>query len=564
MRASASSTASLASTNLHAATADDAVRTINVDPAIRCHGASTRLKLLRQRLENGRNVSLVALGGSSTAGHMLARDSPILYHQQLAHWLDSVFPAGWHQAVNSGTPATGPMYMEKCLSVQMPHEPPPGLVLVEYGQNMRSREDALALERLLRRLLQLPSRPAVILLSLPIWEQLAQPFSTSFHEQQTIVPLAEHYGIPRVSLLQLLLAGSRHGSMSSSLQRTTASGEPLWLNLTSGWFQCGGTSAQLGKDPEARRGCAWVPGPKHPPSSPHPNRIGHSLVARSIAHLLQLVWSNVSFGDLTGSGCEYHVGSDRRSSTVSSADLAPLLVEPSPQPLWYRTDRQSTEKVPNVELPLDMCIGPEEVRRHVRLASGWDYVVEGSRLHAKPGLRSTRRNATLELCYPVVAPARAQHGSPPTKLASRTESIAIGFLRSYDASMGNAAYSCHGGCTCNADILKGHHTKPISILWIEHITVRVSSAPRTGGDQCPCTLRVTSIARGFQHRNATRLGSKFKVSMMMVGHEGDTKSWINPFRTSWMAVGDRMETSRGGGGGVSLGRKFFSGAFADR
>ena len=553
-------TTSYADASLDAATADDTLRTINADAAIQCHGGgtgSTRLQHLRKRLEHGQNLSVVALGGSSTAGHMLARDSPVLYHQQVASWLDTLFPASQHQAVNSGTPATGPTYMERCLSVQMPRDPLPGLVFVEYGQNIRSRDDALALERLLRRLLRLPSAPAVILLSLPVWEQLAQPDSTSFPEQQFLAPLAAHYEVPSVSLLQLLLEGSRPGSRSLR----TASSDHLPVNLTSGWYQCGGTSAQIGSDPEARRRCAWNPGPKHPPSSPHPNRVGHSLIARSIARLLQLVWSPTPLDVATGSGCGRRMGTN--ANLLPAVNLASPPAESLPRPLWSRADRQSRGQVPNEELPLDMCIGPEELRRHVKFSSGWEYVVEGTQLHAKPGMRATSRNATLELCYPVVG-ARDEISHHRTRTTTRAQSIAIGFLRSYDPIMGNAAFHCHGGCTCAPDVLKGHHTKPISILWIEHIAVRVSPEQESGKASCPCTLRITTIGRDFQHGNTMRQGSKFKVSMMMVGHEGDTKSWINPFRTSWMAVGDRMETTRSGGGGLSLGKKFFSGAFADR
>ena len=76
----------------------------------------SRLQELRGRLLDGQPLRLAALGGSSTAGHQLPQDSPLLYYNRLAGWINESHPHVETLVVNSGTPATGPTYMEKCPS----------------------------------------------------------------------------------------------------------------------------------------------------------------------------------------------------------------------------------------------------------------------------------------------------------------------------------------------------------------------------------------------------------------------------------------------------------------
>ena len=110
-------------------------------------------------------LRLAALGGSSTAGHALQRWSPALFHALLARRINDTFPHPAHQHTNAGTPGTGPVYMEKCLRYELPAGDRGGLdldlVLVEYTQNNQYFADKVSLERLVRRLLALPSSPAV-------------------------------------------------------------------------------------------------------------------------------------------------------------------------------------------------------------------------------------------------------------------------------------------------------------------------------------------------------------------------------------------------------------------
>lgn len=70
-------------------------------------------------------------------------------------------------------------------------------MLVEFSQNCASREDGLALERLLRRLLQLASVPAVVYVALPTWGELKHGPNAS-RPCPFDAELAAHYGVPVV------------------------------------------------------------------------------------------------------------------------------------------------------------------------------------------------------------------------------------------------------------------------------------------------------------------------------------------------------------------------------
>ena len=136
-------------------------------------GSLSRLAAVGERLRRGCPLRFAALGGSSTAGHALQRWSPALFHSLLLRHINASFPHAEHRHANAGTPGTGPVYMDKCLRYELPGWLEQlDLVTLEYTQNNQYFADKVSLERLIRRLLALPSRPAVVLVSFPAWSQL--------------------------------------------------------------------------------------------------------------------------------------------------------------------------------------------------------------------------------------------------------------------------------------------------------------------------------------------------------------------------------------------------------
>ena len=98
------------------------------------------------------------------------------------------------------------MRLAQCLAYQIPQTI--DLAVVEYSQNIAHTHDGLALEGLLRRLLSMPSAPAVVLLSLPARFVRSQRESAG---QRWVEPLAAHYDLPLLRMVDLLrLEGSVH------------------------------------------------------------------------------------------------------------------------------------------------------------------------------------------------------------------------------------------------------------------------------------------------------------------------------------------------------------------
>ena len=150
--------------------------------------------------------------------------------------------------------------------------------------------DAHALERLLRRLLKLPSFPAVVLVNLPTLKQLDGEKAA---EGEWIQPLAAHYRLPSFSLIDLLRTNADRVDASRGGRRALAA----HVNLTAGWYQCSNHDT-------AGLGCARLKGE----AAPHPNQYGHELVAMGVARLLQrartmgVLWTGNEFGGGSGMG----------------------------------------------------------------------------------------------------------------------------------------------------------------------------------------------------------------------------------------------------------------------
>ena len=119
---------------------------------VKCYGG----KMEKEQVEHEKLIK------KTKKGHTVEFTSTTRY-------INATFPHPAHQHTNAGTPGTGPVYMEKCLRYELPAgeggEVDLDLALVEYTQNNQYFADKVSLERLVRRLLALPSAPAVVLVS---------------------------------------------------------------------------------------------------------------------------------------------------------------------------------------------------------------------------------------------------------------------------------------------------------------------------------------------------------------------------------------------------------------
>ena len=330
------------------------------------------LQRLQAQLRDGLPLRLVALGGSSTAGHVLSRNSPLLYFARLASWVNESRPHGETLVVNSGTPAAGPTYMEKCLTSQLPPGAEPNLVLVEYSQNCGTLEDGLALERLLRRLLQLPAAPAVVYVALPTWGELLTHGSNATRPCPYDAELAAHYGVPfvrpffpRTQLLELFVE---------------------------------------------REGVAGKDGLRDGQHAAHPTTEGHAIVAAALRRLFSKAWSTPPANQGLFSNPRARQSLPLPSPRYSR-DASVRHSEPRGQS-WLskvtRGDRLAkadllsnpSPRVPNYELPSSLCMSGAELAPYVLPSTdGFHPIVEGSKFHPKPGYAAKHAGARLSLCH---------------------------------------------------------------------------------------------------------------------------------------------------------------------
>lgn len=522
------------------------------------HAYPTRLALLHGALAQGTALQLVALGGSTTWGHGMQMKKPLIYHQRLLRWIKEQFPephSDFHLALNSGTAATGPQYVEKCLSSHL--LPAPNLVLVEFTQNLENHLDELGLERLLRRLLLLPSLPAVVVVSLPNCREGTPMRCFPGKHEGAVKPLAAHYNVPMVV------------PFGSTKEDVVA--DPSWL-----------------MDSPSER----------PPNGKgtHPGEDGHARIATALEQLLLDAWP-----------------ANATAAASTKPNMRRRQQPPNPWPLprpffnrsagvfesvqsktgrWRGVAPNGSFSVPNYELGGAHCVGARELPSYiVGHSTGWNFTMEGTWPGQKPGYVAHAAGETLDLCYDLTVACSsrgggegggsdatahvaddqggdAQGGGCPkagTKLL-----LAIGYLKSYSAEMGDVRVSCSGGCTCDRSTndavvpITGWHRSHTSVTWIDWVSVTMAHdvQPLPGqrllewtAESCPCVVRLKTfesmdwasrqgiggafmaaqLSRKPMHLKNATPAYKFKINSMMVSHQGDM-SWIDPFKAREMPI----------------------------
>ena len=182
-------------------------------------GDRQRLRGVLRSLLLGQPIHFAVVGGSISAGSTLGiqhRKAAWLWHGQFFEWLNTTFPNAGHRRFNGAVPASTPGYVTGCLSFHVP--PTAQLIVVEYSVNT---PDAREYERLLRRLLVYPNRPAVLLLHMFKWwpphkgrgfvgdVSTIEPADLEFtfldaHIESSANEMAQHYGLPSLSMRNAL------------------------------------------------------------------------------------------------------------------------------------------------------------------------------------------------------------------------------------------------------------------------------------------------------------------------------------------------------------------------
>ena len=164
-------------------------------------------------------VTVSAVGGSVTAGSTTSTHGgrDVLYHSRVVRALQVLLPAndGPHGHTNAGVSQTGPCYHELCLPRHLPSSP--DLVLVDAAVNLNDdRKGVAAFERLLRRLLRHPARPALLVVNNHNWNPSAHSAANAKVHEDGIEELCDHYRVSAVSMRRALADSVRTGARNTS------------------------------------------------------------------------------------------------------------------------------------------------------------------------------------------------------------------------------------------------------------------------------------------------------------------------------------------------------------
>ncbi|EAL23460.1 hypothetical protein CNBA1100 [Cryptococcus deneoformans B-3501A] len=162
-------------------------------------GSHERMRLLLQKIMRGEPLTISAIGGSVTKGHQVWQNE--IWFHKFWEWLTEFAGEGVEiKQVNGAAPATGSDYFSFCFPLHIPSDS--DLVLVELAVNDEGiPEHVENMENLLRGLLDLPNKPAVMLIE-------AMAFSNGgmgggggrMHlSRKERSPVAQYYDVPVIN-----------------------------------------------------------------------------------------------------------------------------------------------------------------------------------------------------------------------------------------------------------------------------------------------------------------------------------------------------------------------------
>lgn len=173
-----------------------------LDRSIAHKGTSSRLKNKIKYALEGNPIRFGVLGGSSSYGHGLPERTKETYHARVFQWWNEQFPHDRNTIVNGAIPATDSTYFTYCYDKHIPNDL--DIIFIEFSINDASIYPTYKgngnikvtqhMESLIRNLLQMPNKPAIIFVSFYIFGH-----GHYFNGQEAHLPVVNYYDIPMIS-----------------------------------------------------------------------------------------------------------------------------------------------------------------------------------------------------------------------------------------------------------------------------------------------------------------------------------------------------------------------------
>eukprot|EP00879_Flechtneria_rotunda_P016086 GHRR01016827.1.p1 GENE.GHRR01016827.1~~GHRR01016827.1.p1 ORF type:complete len:534 (+),score=145.77 GHRR01016827.1:354-1955(+) len=381
-------------------------------------GSNYRLRRVVHDLILGRRpIKVGAIGGSITHGAKASVIGETDWFSLVGKYLKAAFPRATISTRNGALPATPSALMNMCLEQYVDDDV--DLVFVEYvandGANRFDEIKAKVYERLLRKLLLRPSRPAVVLLQLmPKGMAFAPGSREKVPFYATLEDIygaqAQYYDLPWLSYRNAMWRLTELHTYGYN-----------WTDFM------------------------WDVDFMHPIDS------GMAAISDMVAHLIQ----QTALGLLL--------------TPLGRADRE-LMQEPLPQPMFA-----GNWQAKNLMCTYGEAFKP---LADVNNSKGWDFINEGKLGSPKWGYISRTPGSTLKIVVNSMRnqDGKQQDGDAPQDSKNQPMNVMLAYLKSYD-SMGMAKFECTSGCTCEAkpevDALHSLHQSTVYL-----VRLLVSQAPK--------------------------------------------------------------------------------------
>lgn len=470
--------------------------------------------------------------------------------------LNSTWPSPHHHLFNGAADATPAELLAECLFSHIPRQA--HVVVLEFGSMAKSTTPS-AVEAIVRALLDVPSPPAIVFLSVREWahrRNLANLTLWGQHERtawQTtesyLLRLCVHYGVSCLSYFEALapllyshpplltLADVAADGLHPSTGRLGVDllSEILmhWFHsalasvLASGLLSGGQLQAELAQEqPAGHRAVAATlslgASAAAAPMAPPPRERLPAPLFRVPAGLEDAGHRRCyGFGRLGGKG---RFGAYQRMAPIPWRTAS---CKDSATPLEQCSHVDAEPHCPRT-LPAALLPATFVYCYHAFNSRG----LPGKR---SPGALALAAHATIELPLDTRLDAAAGTGGGAPSAATAVR-VTLGYLTSYAGGMGRAQVSCHRGCTCALSTIDGHRVDAD-----RNVSVFVPHQLQVHGAAASCVVRVRVLEQ------SSTLGHKFKLSTVNVASAADRRrGHIGP-------VGDDKEDEQVAGG-ASVGR----------
>eukprot|EP00798_Chlamydomonas_sp_ICE-L_P032694 gene32694-17150_t len=261
-------------------------------------GVAARLRIFLKKLIRGDAVTIGAIGGSITSRTTGGRSDS--YVDMMAAWVQEMFPNPNHKTRNGGVPGTTSSYLSVCQEAHLANDL--DLVVVELAVNDPHEADPnfetskrRAIERLIRKLLQMPKQPAVIMVNMFAYCKIIPCGRFFSNAERDFSELALYYSVPSVSLK----AGIFHEQDTFAARSASITVCPLYYSLPSVSLKAGIFHEQ---DVLAARNASeehFSLPMFYDHSKIHPGKFGHYIATEMVVTLFNKVLRDMVSGDFS-------------------------------------------------------------------------------------------------------------------------------------------------------------------------------------------------------------------------------------------------------------------------